>query len=94
MCSDGERLYTFRAATLSALDVATGAIVWEVSVPVDLTAIDLRLESAGDVLLVAVEGTLLAYSTLDGSLRWQTAATEGSFVCLPAQVSPRSETSR
>jgi outer membrane protein assembly factor BamB len=82
----GNRVYTFGATgVLNALDASTGKVVWSrnAATDTDRKVPDWGFASsplvAGEVVIVAVSGTLAAYDSATGKARWVGPAHGGSY---------------
>lgn len=80
------RVYTFGATGIvNALDATTGAVVWsrnaasDADVKVPYWGFASSPLVAGDTLIVAVSGRLIAYDIATGTLRWRGPAGAGGY---------------
>ena len=83
---DNGRIYTFGATgILNALDAATGGVVWKRNVATDIGksvpmwGFASSPLVAGDLVVVAATGTLVAYDRVTGNRRWSGPAHGGSY---------------
>lgn len=82
----GDRVYSLGAtAMLNALDAKTGRVIWAKKAAVDthrkipMWGISSSPLVVDDLVIVAVNGTLAAYDTANGNLRWLGPKNAGSY---------------